>query len=105
MDILSSSSTLPSTSISISDMTDAVTSLPFDKIGNAAPDLDDVGDLAVAVVKGGGRIGLRTVRTSVRVVRRNPRLATGALASLIVVAALAIFLKKRSETTEVSAAS
>lgn len=87
-------------------MTDVVTSLPFDKIGSAldtvTPDLDDVTDLAASVAKSGSRLGVRTVRTSVRVVRRNPRLAAGTLAGLIAVVALALFLKKRRETSEVT---
>lgn len=85
-------------------MTDAVSSIPYDKIGsaldNVTPDLDDVADLASAVAKTGSRLGARTVRTSVRVVRRNPRIVAGSIAALIVVAALAIFMKKRAENTD-----
>ncbi len=104
MDILSTKTTLPSTSISLGDVSDAVTSLPFERLGDAfdsiTPDLDDVGDFAAAVASTGTRVGLRTVRSTVRVVRRNPRYVGGAIATLIALTALAIFMKKRRETSD-----
>jgi len=103
MDFLSSAPKLPSTSVSLNDVTDAVTSLPFDRVGSAfssiTPDLDDVSDLATVVARQGGRLGARTARTTVRTVRRYPQGIAGVLAALIALAAVGVFVKKRRRST------
>jgi len=103
MDILASAPTLPSTSGSISDVTDVVTSLPFDKVGGAlgaiTPDLDDVSDFATIVARRGSRFGVRAVRTTVRTVRHHPQRVAGVLAALIVLVAVGTLLKRRDHSS------
>lgn len=112
MDILSSSPSLPASfpsNVSFSGVTDAVSSLPFDRVGDAiesiTPDFDDVSEVATTVVRSGGRLGIRTVRTTGRMVRRHPRGAATMLAVVIAVVAATLFLKKRNENAQVAEAS
>jgi len=103
MDILASAPTLPKTSVSISDVTDVVTSLPFDKVGGTlgaiSPDLDDVSDFAAVVARQGSRFGVRAARTTVRTVRRHPRGAASIVAALIVLVATATLLNRRGHSS------
>jgi hypothetical protein len=94
-----------SPSFTASDVTDAIS---FDRIGDVfesvTPDLADVADAASSVARQGRRLGIRTITTSVRVVRKHPRGVAAVVASLIALTALAIFLKNRGNTPELELA-
>lgn len=88
-----------SPSISLSDIGDTVSQLPFDRVidvfEHVTPDIDDITEVATAMARKGRRVGTRTVRTSYRIIRRNPQTAVGILAGLIAATAIVLFIKKR----------
>lgn len=90
------------------DVSDITESVSFDRIGDlldaVTPDVGDVTDAASSVARHGRRVGVRTVTRSVRLVRDHPRGAAAAVASMIALTALMIFMKNRRNSPDLELA-